>query len=371
MRRRSLLTCAALSTLAGSSIGQVAFPSNAERIIGLSLPLSGAQAEVGKDLEQGYRLGLKAAGANYDLLVLDDGGEVLRAVENTKAFIKNKNVIAMSCLVGTAHAQAVIPITEAAGLPMLGLRSGSRSLRKGVYNVFHLRSSYEEEQEIIAQMCGGGLIKRIGIIYSDDPFGKEAYPFMEAALAAKGIKVLPPMPANRDGSNIKQVSKAFANMLYDNPANEYTGVILLLVSKPMQDAVRELKEVHRLVGPMFAMSFTATKSVTSEVIPHLAGLGLVTAFPIPTTSNTRLVQAYKRDCEAFKAPELMGTLTGFEGWFYASVMARTGAQTRAQVIQRMNAGVQFSDLTIKPDAYKVCFKHLQIAMKQSDGKLRG
>lgn len=367
MQRRTLLSFAAAAAL-HATVTQAAPTKGTEKIIGLSLPLSGVQAEVGKDLEQGYRLALKANGSDYQMLVLDDAGEAARTATNVQAFVGNSNVIAMSAIVGTPHAQAAIPVATAGGLPIVGIRSGAKSLRDGRSGVYHLRSSYEDELDAIARMCSGMGLKAVGIIHSADSFGEGSRKHLVAALNAKGIAALPPMPVQRDGSDIPLVAAkcAAAVSVQDTTA----GVVLLMISKPMSDAAKELREKHKILLPIIAMSFTATKSITSDVIPHLSGLGLVSAFPIPATSISELSRQFRRDCDKHGVPELKGTLTAFEGYFYASVLLKTGAQSRAEVVQKMNAGVRIVDQLVKPDIQMVGYRYLEVVMKTSDGKLR-
>lgn len=367
MKRRTLVAYAALAALQNTRVALSMPIKPTEKIIGLSLPLSGVQAEVGKDLEQGYRLALKASDSDYQLLVLDDGGEVVRATSNVKAFASNQNVIACSGLVGTPHAQAAIPVATAAGLPIVGIRSGASSLRDGRAGVFHLRSSYEEELETIARMCSGMGLKAVAIIHSADSFGEGSRSHLVAALKARGIATMAPMPAARDGSNISAVTAQCAELvsIKDTP----TGVVLLMISAPMSEAAKILREKHRIFLPMIAMSFTATKTVASDIIPHLSGLGLVSAFPIPATSSSELSKQFRRDCDKYGLPDLKGSLTAYEGWFYCLTLIKTGARTRDQVSQKMQTGLRVMDQLIKPDVQMVGYHYLEIVMKSPNGKL--
>lgn len=369
MKRRYFLGAAA-SSIVSPCFSQTRYPSDYANIIGLSLPKTGVQSEVGHELEAGYRLGIEASGIGYELLVLNDAGDVSKATENAKLFASNPKVISMAALVGTPHAKAVIPVVQSGLLPLVGIRSGANSLRSGQNGVYHLRCSYEDELDTVAKMCSGAGIRTIVIIHSADSFGEESRAHLEAALKSKNISVVQPLPANRDGSNLEAVTKNAADLIKNNQANENTGIVLLMISKPMQDAAKQLRETHRIVYPIFAMSFTATKAVTSEVMPHLSGLGLVTAFPIPNTSNSKLASAFRRDCITYKKTELLDSVTSMEGWFYASVFAKTNAHSRNQVLQKMNQGIILADKAVKPDTRNVCFKHMEIAMKSSNGRLR-
>jgi branched-chain amino acid transport system substrate-binding protein len=338
------------------------------RYVGLSLPMTGVQAEVGKDLEIGYQLALMSNNSDLGLLVLDDNGDAARTATNVKAFASNPEVIVLSGVVGTAHAQAAIPVARAGNLPVVGMRSGAVYLRDGLEGVFHLRASYEQELDQIAKMCEGMGLRAVAIIHSDDPFGMGSRKHLESALKLKGIAALPPMPVARDGSNMVTVTEQCAEAV--SVQGVPSGVVLLMISKPMSEAAKQLREKHKIYLPMIAMSFTATKSISSDVIPHLTGMGLVSAFPLPTSSISELCKQFRKDCMTFKMPDQIGSLTTLEGYVYGSVIAKTGAQTRDQVIQRMNTGVRMVDFWVKPDKQKVGYRYLEVVIKSSDGRLK-
>ncbi len=365
MRRRTLLVGAAAS-IAGYPLHSMT--KTQDKLIGLSLPVTGVQAEVARDLELGYRLAFQSSNPDLQLLVLDDGGEAGRTASNVKAFVNNPNVIAITGIVGTPHAQQAIPLATAGGLPIVGIRSGAKSLRDGRAGVFHMRSSFEDELDAIAKICAGAGLQTVGIIHSADSFGEGSRTHLVAALKARGIEALPTMPVARDGSNIAAVTAKCAAAV--SVKDKAAGIVLLMISKPMTEAAKELRDTHKIALPIFAMSFVATRSVSVDVVPYLTGLGLVSAFPIPQTSFSEASKQFRRDCEKFNQREIMGSLTAYEGYFYGSVIARTGAQTREQVNQKMLAGVRFGDQLIKPGVDMVGYHYLEIVRKSYDGKLK-
>jgi hypothetical protein len=62
--------------------------------------------------------------------------------------------------------------------------------------------------------------------------------------------------------------------------------------------------------------------------------------------------------------------TAFEGFFYGSVIAKTGAESREQVNQRLLSGVKIYDQPIIFGSDMVGYKHLEFVRKSYDGKLR-
>jgi branched-chain amino acid transport system substrate-binding protein len=344
------------------------YATPATPIIGISLPKTGVQAAVGAELEAGYQLAIKASGSNMRLLVMDDGGVVDRVVQNVQQLSKNVDAIAVSGIVGTPHAQAALPIAKAAGLPVIGIRSGSVTLRSGSSNVIHLRSSYDEELDSLAKMCAGFGLTHVSIIYSNDSFGEETKAYLSKQLEKKNINLNPAIPVARDGSDISQASEKCATFI--KAASNNTGIVLLMIAKPMIETARELRLKHTLVAPLFAMSFTASKTVASEAVPSLSGLGITSAFPLPRSSNTGPSQMFRNECLAHGAADLISSLTAYEGWFYAKAIIGTNAQSRTQVLQNLSAGITIAGQKIKPDSNMVAYKFTEIVYKSADGRLR-
>jgi len=124
MRRRTLLTAAAAAV---ASFPMQSMGKGQNKLIGLSLPLTGNQSDVAIDLQRGYGLALQGTGSDLRLQVLDDAGDASRTAANVAALASNSSVIALSGLVGTPHAEKALPIATAGGLPVVGIRSGAKS----------------------------------------------------------------------------------------------------------------------------------------------------------------------------------------------------------------------------------------------------
>jgi branched-chain amino acid transport system substrate-binding protein len=365
MRRRNFLSSsAAIAAIAHTT----SYATTQDRVIGLSLPRTGNQAAVASDFEMGYRLSLLAANSPFKIRVLDDFGEAKRTAENVKILADDPSVIALTGIVGTPHAELALPIATAAGLGVFGIRSGASSLRDGRSGVIHMRSSYEEELDKIASMCAGAGLSSVSIIHSNDSFGKSTRTYLAAALEKRRIATFAPISIERNGSDMLQATTKCAKSL--GVSGQYAGVVLLMISDPMLNASKELRLTHKIALPIFAMSFVATRAISSQPIPYLTGLGLVSAFPIPQTSVSEVSRRFRKDCEKFGLTEISASLTSFEGWFYGSAIARTEATTRPQVLQRMLAGVTVADQKILPDSMMVAYRHTEIVRKSDDGKLK-
>jgi ABC-type branched-subunit amino acid transport system substrate-binding protein len=360
---------------AGASASVLAAPgivlAAPQQIIGLSLPATGIQAEIASELLVGYELALKASRSNLAIKVLNDESKEELTARNITALSGDPSVIATSGIVGTPHAIAALPIAVAKGLPVIGIRSGADSLRQGKPGVFHLRASFGQEITKIV-----GLIKNSGMsglvaIYSNDAFGKGVVKQLETIMTAQGVKLVGSVAAERDGSDM-EAATAKAAEIVKAQQNAATGVFLLLITKPMNQAAMLLRTKHSLVMPLYAMSFVATKSTITSTENHLAGLGLVTTFPLPAGGDP-LAMLYRSAVANFGKPDMLYSLTTLEGYFYGMVIsaAASNSVNREAVQRKLSVGLMLGNNEIKFDELGTGYRYTQIVRKSRfDGSLK-
>lgn len=346
--------------------GWAASPPN---VLGLTLPLTGPQAEVAKELLAGYQIALAGAGGQLSLKVIDDMAKPDQVVANVKQLALNPSVIAVSGIVGTPHAQAALPVAIQMGLPVVGIRSGLQALRDGKAGVYHLRSSYDDELQKLAVLCKGGGLSRVAILYSDDSFGAGARDHLVQRLKENGVDAVT-VAADRNGENLEKAAEKIAQEV--TKAATPTGVALLMISKPMMASAKLLREKHKIVMPIFAMSFVATKALSSSEDPSFNGLGLISAFPLPMTSPQTLAMQYRAHALAAKRGDMLDSLTAFEGYFYGSVVANAAVNSgsREALVKRLENGLMLAGNKVKFDIQRVGFKYLEVIRKSAGEKFR-
>lgn len=335
-RRHVIHAGAAAAALAAPSL-LLAAP---QPLIGLSLPKTGIQAEIANELLLGYELAIKASGSVLGLKVLDDQSKEDLTAKNFTELAGDPSVVAGSGIVGTPHAIAAVPVAIAKGLPVVGLRSGADALRTGKPGVYHLRASFDQEIAKLVALVKGSALSAIVAICSNDAFGKGVAKQLQAQMVAQGVRLLEVIPAERDGSDMAAATSKAAQLVKTNNGMA-VGVFLILITKPMDQAAMLLRDTHSLVMPLFAMSFTATKSIVTSPKKHLVGLGLVTAFPLPSGSDSLAIQ-YRTAVDKFGTQDMLLSLTSLEGFFYGSVIAAAavgGAATREGIQRKLIAGL--------------------------------
>jgi branched-chain amino acid transport system substrate-binding protein len=365
MQRRTFVTGAAAAAVSAPALVFAQTPT-----IGLSLPLTGVQADAANELKAGFEAGAGKAG--LAIKVLDDAFKPERTAENIAVLAADSSIFVLSGIVGTPNAQKGIPVARAAGLPVVGLRSGSELLRDGKDGVFHLRTSFNKELDKVGPLCVGSLIGRMSIIYSDDSFGKSSLEYLTANLVKAGITVVASVAVDREGKNMDEATRKVANAL-KLPGEGGAGVFMLLVAKPMVTAAKLLRDREKIISPLFAMSFVANRAVCEEKDASLSGLALFSAFPLPRSQVQIVTRAFAQDMAQIKRSDLVQSLAAFEGWFYASAICdayRKGLTSREAILRKFShMGVAVADQRLDFDQQYVGYRYLQLLHKGSDGRL--
>lgn len=116
--------------------------------IGLSLPITGGQAEVAEDLLEGYRMAARRA-EQFGMAVrfeVADGKSDPKLTAREHWRLQSRPVVPgriRHC--GSAARQAALPAAVAGSLPVVGIRSGAQELRDGSPLRLHLRATFESE----------------------------------------------------------------------------------------------------------------------------------------------------------------------------------------------------------------------------------
>ena len=234
IQRRQVLALGAAASLAGLG---TAVHANSAPALGLSLPLTGTQSVVGRELLVGYEIAQMLHAPDLALKVLDDAGSTDKTVANIAALGKNASVVSVSGIVGTPNAQAALPIAQQTSLPVIGLRSGLAALRNGAEGVYHLRTSFETEIDTLLQSLRG-VYSNIIVIYSDDTFGI----------------------AMRDHIT---VSLAESNLLH--PADPITVELNFPIDRANKTPGRTTTDAVKTISKAFS-SRGATKTITTAVV---------------------------------------------------------------------------------------------------------
>jgi ABC-type branched-subunit amino acid transport system substrate-binding protein len=279
----------------------------------LTGPLGGAGQEHTTAIQAAFAHINKAGGVNgreLRLISKDDGYAAARTAENVKQMIDENSVAAFMSIIGTPNNAAALPLTEKAGIPVLGPITGAASLRKAEHKyVFHIRPSYTDEvTRMVQQLVQMGL-QDIAVVYLDNPFGKEVLANAQRVLEEQKLKAVNVIALAVDGKNaaeaVQQTLDSKAGAVFLGTTGTATTDYIL--------ALRQKAAGLPVIG--LSVSFTDTKRLGSA----LTGIAMASVFPSGNATKFAVVRNYKASLEAsgLKNPNSLG----LESWVNSQVMA--------------------------------------------------
>ena len=181
-------TTIAMAALSQASLAQI--------LIGQTAGFTGPVGAGVKETTDGAKLYIDAInarggvnGQKIELISLDDKFEPKLAAENARKLIEEQNVSAMFLTRGTPHTEAILPLLEKYGVPLIGPSTGAMVLHQPVKKyVFNVRATYQREAEKAVTHLHSMGITRIGIVYVDDSFGADGLAGAQKGLAVAQLK---------------------------------------------------------------------------------------------------------------------------------------------------------------------------------------
>lgn len=371
----------AAGMLVGAAIAQSASPQ--DLIIGQVASLSGTN---GADLGQGLQLGLQLAvektnaagginGRKLRLITKDDKYIPEETVKLTQELISQANPIALAGYRGTANTLAVIKsnVLTDAGIALVGTLTGAKEVQ-GAANIFHVRTSYQNEISQIVEQLGRMGITRIGLLYVDDAFGQSGKEAVEQVLAKQGRKPAAMAAYNKAADKLLPTLEAAVKTLVDAQPQ---AVVIVAVGDPVYEFIkrfRALAPAPRLIS----ISVVNPDAVTQKVGLKMAnGIGFSQVFPYPYTDSVKLVREYRALLKKH-APEVQPSYFSLEGYVSGLVLVQAirsaGAQpTRAKVLDALQklSTVELDGFALKFDpTSKNGSKFTELTVIGSEGKLR-
>lgn len=312
-RLAAILSLTALPFVAGAAtivVGQVA-------------PYSGPLAPTGSHMGAGAQLyfdRINAAGgilgARIRLVTKDDGYKVPDTVKLTRELIKEANPVALVGLVGTGNVEALVKegVLTDADIPVVGIRSGALSLVSPVVpQLFHTRASYAAEVDKIVQQLATTGIRRVAVLYQDDPLGLDGLAGAEKSLAGHKIELAVKAPYEKNTTKVEAAVKAIG-------AARPQAVIMVSNTAASAEFVKQARAAG-IDAQLLTLSITDGPQVVKRIGKETAhGLSIVQVVPDPSSRALAVTRDLQDDFKKFapKGIELNHTL--LEGYLAGKVL---------------------------------------------------
>jgi ABC-type branched-subunit amino acid transport system substrate-binding protein len=164
------------------AIGLAAQATHAQILIGQTAGFTGAVSASVQETWAGAKLHINEInakgglfGQKIEVIQKDDQFKPDLAAANAKSLIEDDKVVALFLSRGTPHTEAILPVIEKYGVPLIAPSTGAMLLQRPVKRlVFNVRASYQFEAEKTIAQLNAMALRKIAIIHVEDSFGKDA-----------------------------------------------------------------------------------------------------------------------------------------------------------------------------------------------------
>ena len=182
-------------------------------LVGQTAGFTGTVAAGVKETTEGAKLWIDSVnakggvnGQKIELLSMDDKFDPKVAAANAKVLVEEKNVVALFLVRGTPHSEAIMPLLEKHGLPLVAPSTGAMSLHQPApRHVFNVRATYQREAEKAVTHLHTLGIARIAVIHANDTFGEDGLQGALNGFQKAGFQPLTVIKADRLKPDFKTI----------------------------------------------------------------------------------------------------------------------------------------------------------------------
>ncbi len=315
-------------------------------VIGMSAAFTGPSSFLGLAYKKGalswfMEVNRKGGigGRKIVLIAYDDGYEPSRCVINTIRLIADDKVFLLFGYVGTPTTVAIKGIVERKRIPLFAPLTGAFPLRFPPKRyIINLRASYNEEVDtFLNYIFSEKHLKKIGILYQNDAFGKTVFRAVKAYLKKRGISLC---SVERFERNTENVERAVSAAIKVRPEL----IIMVGTYKPLAKFVRRLRGIG-LNTIFMTVSFVGGYKFLEELGKYGEEVYVTQVVP-PPHSQLPCAILYRNLLRRY-FPDEKPTFVGFEGFIaavlFTEVLKRLGHEVTREGFIRTLEGIRNYD----------------------------
>ena len=286
---------------AGAMVGLPARAQSGDIFIGQSAHVTGPLAPTFLPVVKGQELALEQInkrggvhGRKVKLKILDDAYDPKKAVENVNRLIDEDKVVALYGLASTGTVGAVLPILAEKKVPLIGVYTGSPTLRAKHHPYFFTTmGSYRDEVATMIRNLVTLQRTQIAVLWSKSPFGQLMLPVVEELAKELGATVVAKASLEPDGSDAVAAAQTLG-------AAKPQGVIFIAFGPSMIPFVKAARQ--HIGAPIYAVSIANSKAIIAVLGDDARGLAFTQLIPYPWRVTTTLGREFNAAMEAAKIP---------------------------------------------------------------------
>jgi len=250
-------------------------------------------------------------GRKVQLLAFDDGYDPDRAPACFHRMTR-EGVFALGFFVGTPTAKVYLPMAQEEKVPVIGLFTGAQMLYEPLkHYVINVRASYyDETREQVDKLWEQG-VRKIGVIYQDDAFGKTVLDGVKLALQKHNSS---PVATGTFARNTMDIEGGLKSVMGARPQ----AVVVVGPYSPMAAIVKKAHaEGWR---PQFTtVSFVGTEEFIKEAGPDADGTIITQVVPPYDRLDYATVALYHSALAKYY-PDTQPSFVSLEGFVDAMVL---------------------------------------------------
>lgn len=250
-------------------------------------------------------------GRKIQLLAYDDGYDPDKAPACFKRMTK-EGVFALGFFVGTPTAKIYVPMAQDEKIPVVGLFTGAQMLYEPLKRyIINVRASYYDEAREQVDKLWDGNLRKIGVLYQDDAFGKTVLDGVKLALQKHNSA---PVSLGTFARNTLDVDAGLKQVMTARPQ-------AVVVVGPYAPVAAIVKRAHAAGWkPQFlTVSFVGTEEFIKEAGPDAEGTIITQVVPPYDRTDYSTVEQYRKYLAKYY-PDSKPTFVSFEGFVDAMVL---------------------------------------------------
>ena len=359
------LLFSALATTAGA----------ADITIGQSTPLTGGNADLGKDIRNGalaYFEKINAAGGvngnKIRLVTLDDKNDTKLSAENTQKLLNENNAVALFGYASSTLSIPAMPMVKESRVPFFAPFTGADTIRKQNDFVYTVRVTYADEIDKIINFWGNLGSTRVTVLHYDDAVGKQNFETVAKTLQ-KFNKQPTSISIQRNADLPDDIVKRIA-------ASDPQIILVTTLYAPAAQMVKKLRAAN-LPYLVTSLSFVGASQLAKALGPDAAGISVALTVPTAKSLNVPVVKECVAAWTASGQKETM-TVTAIESCIAAKVLVegirKAGKEVTRESLQKSLSAMGRVDVGGHVVEFKPGFHHggkfVDIAVILANGELR-
>jgi branched-chain amino acid transport system substrate-binding protein len=329
---------AAKVAAAAPNAAKAALGANPFRI-GNSGPSSGANSATMLELLAGAQLYFDAVnseggvkGRKVQLIQMDDNFEVPRTVRNVEKLIGEERVDALFLVRGTPHNEAILPLIDRAGVPLIAPSTGAMVLHKPVKPlVFNVRTAYRTEAHKLAAVLAATGRQRIALIHVADSFGEDVAQGFLAGLAERKLTAVAVSKFDRKAVDVERAAAEVKGAQPDT-------IVIVGAGQAVVAGILALRGQDVKV-PVATISNNASSGFVKALGEHARGVMVTQVFPDEQRADIPLTSEASRLARKANTPLTPAMMEGFAA---AKVTVEAlkrcaGACSRADLVRSLDS----------------------------------